>query len=185
MGLIFAIEWAGGWLSVGVPDRAALMEGLVDGAIAFGLFVLVALGEELMFRGYVQTNLREGIGLPLALALTSALFGVAHALNPNVTWMALINIALAGLALGYGFVVTGELWLPIAYHFGWNFFQGAVLSLPVSGVRYGGLLAVADQGKAPLITGAAFGPEGGIMGTLVLLTAFPVFWWWGRRGRTG
>ena len=140
----------------------------------------VALGEELVFRGYIQTNLQEGAGLPVALTLSSVLFGLFHALNPNVTRLGLLNIALAGVALGYGYAATKNLWLPIAYHLAWNFVQGPILGLPVSGMRYGGLLTVIDRGARPLITGGAFGPEGGILGTLVLLTTLPIFWWWGR-----
>lgn len=178
--VILGGEWAGGWLSVGLLDGAALVRGLATGLLAVAFFVLVAVGEELAFRGYLLVNLREGIGPALALALTSLLFGSFHALNPNFNLVALINITLAGLAMGYGWLVTGNLWLPMAYHFSWNFFQGPVFSLPVSGVRYGGLLAVTDRGTAPLVTGAAFGPEGGLVGTLALLSAFPVFWLWGR-----
>jgi membrane protease YdiL (CAAX protease family) len=179
--LVVAVEWAGGWLSVGLPDAMGSIRVLADASWGVALFLAVAVGEELIFRGYVQTNLREGAGLAVALALSSVLFGLFHALNPNVTWVGLLNIALAGVAMGYGYAVTGNLWLPIAYHFAWNYVQGPVLSLPVSGARYGGLLAAIDRGAAPLITGGAFGPEGGILGTLVLLSTFPVLWWWGRQ----
>ena len=178
--VIFGVGWMGGWLSVGLLDGAALVRGLGAGLLAALLFLLVALGEELVFRGYLLVNLCEGIGPVLALVLTSMLFGLFHSLNPNFSLLALVNITLAGATLGYGWLVSGNLWLPMAYHFSWNFFQGTVFSLPVSGVRYGGLLAVADRGTAPLVTGAAFGPEGGIVGTLALLLAFPVFWLWGR-----
>jgi membrane protease YdiL (CAAX protease family) len=180
MCFVIAVEWAGGWLSVGLPDGTGLIRGLADASLGVVLFIAVAVGEELIFRGYVQTNLHEGAGLAVALTLSSVLFGLFHALNPNVNRLGLFNIALAGVAMGYGYAVTGNLWLPIAYHFAWNFVQGPVLSLPVSGVRYGGLLAAIDRGAAPLITGGAFGPEGGLLGTLVLLSTFPVFWWWGR-----
>jgi membrane protease YdiL (CAAX protease family) len=183
MALILGLEWAGGWLTVACLDGAALIHGLAQAGIAMALFVLVAMGEELLFRGYLQVNLGEGIGSWPALVVTSALFGVFHALNPHFGWLPLLNIALAGLAMGYGRLVSGRLWLPMAYHLSWNFFQGPVLALPVSGMRYGGLLAVADRGAAPLLTGAAFGPEGGLIGTAVLLLAFPMFWWWGRRQR--
>jgi membrane protease YdiL (CAAX protease family) len=181
---ILGIEWAGGWLSVGLPSGEMLVRGLAEGLIAAGLFVLVAVGEELMFRGYLQENLREGIGLLPTVALASLLFGLFHSLNPNFGWMALLNIVLAGVSMSYGRVVTGNLWLPIAYHFSWNFFQGPILALPVSGGRFGGLLTVVDRGTAPLVTGAAFGPEGGLIGTLILLSSFPIFWLWRRwRGR--
>lgn len=180
---IFGLEWAGGWLSVELLAGPALARGLAAGGLAAVLFVLVAVGEELIFRGYLLTNLRDGSGPAVALLLSSVIFGLFHALNPNFNLLALLNIALAGAGLGYALLLTGNLWLPMAYHFSWNFFQGAVLALPVSGARYGGLLAVSDQGAAPLITGAAFGPEGGIIGTLALLSTFPLLWLWGRRRR--
>jgi membrane protease YdiL (CAAX protease family) len=191
MALILAVEWAAGWLAVGLPDTSTMIAGLEDVMLGLVLFVLVAVGEELAFRGYVQTNLREGTrpgvaGAVIALVLSSLIFGAFHALNPNLTWVALLNLVLAGMALGYGYLVTGNLWLPIAYHLSWNTVQGPILGLSVSGVRYGGLLALSDRGPASWITGAAFGPEGGVVGTLVLLTAFPVFWWWGqKRARLG
>jgi membrane protease YdiL (CAAX protease family) len=177
---VLGIEWAGGWVSVGVPDLAALIDGLQVGVGAAGLFLVGAVGEELMFRGYLQANLCEGMGSVPALVVTCLLFGVFHALNPHFSWVALLNVALAGLSLGYGRLVTGALWLPMAYHLSWNLTQGALLSLPVSGVRYGGLLEVTDLGIAPLLTGGAFGPEGGWISTWVLLSSFPVLWAWGR-----
>jgi membrane protease YdiL (CAAX protease family) len=185
MSIIFGIEWAGGWLSVGLLDGAAMVRGLAAGGVSAALFVLVALGEELTFRGYLLVNLRDGIGPVMALVISSLLFGFFHAMNPNFNPLALANIALAGLVFGYGWLVTGNLWLPMAYHFGWNLFQGPIFSLPVSGVHYGGLLAVLDRGTAPLVTGANFGPEGGIVSTLALLSAFPVLWAWGRWRRSG
>jgi membrane protease YdiL (CAAX protease family) len=184
MGVIFGVTWAGGWLSVGWLDGAALVRGLAQGVLAAALFALGALGEEVMFRGYLQVNLQEGSGPLLALLLSSLLFGIFHIMNPSFGWLPLVNIVLAGLAMGCARLATGNLWLPIAYHFAWNFFQGAVLALPVSGMRYGGLLAVTDVGTRPWLTGAAFGPEGGLVGTVALLTAFPVFWLWGRWRRS-
>ncbi len=181
--LILCIGWAGDWLAIGWLGGAALARGLANFILVGVLFVLVALSEEVMFRGYLMVNLREGLGAALALLLTSLLFGIFHILNPYLRLLSVINIALAGLLLGYSWLVTGNLWLPMAYHFSWNFFQGAVLALPVSGVRYGGLLAVVDRGTAPLVTGGAFGPEGGLVGTLALLLGWPVVWWWGRRRR--
>jgi membrane protease YdiL (CAAX protease family) len=180
---IFGIEWAGGWLTVDLLGPAAFARGLGKALIGAVLFVVVAVGEELMFRGYLQVNLTEGLGALPALALTSLLFGLFHALNPNFSWVALLNIALAGASFAYGRIVSGDLWLPIAYHFSWNFCQGSLLSLPVSGVRYGGLLTATDRGTMPLLTGAAFGPEGGLIGTLALLLSFPLFWLWSRRRR--
>lgn len=82
--------------------------------------------------------------------------------------------------MGYGRRVTDSLWLPITYHFVWNFSQGVIFGLPVSGVRYGPLLTVVDRSPAAWLTGASFGPEGGLIGTVALLSSFPVLWLWGR-----
>jgi membrane protease YdiL (CAAX protease family) len=177
--LIVAVAWAGGALSLALPGAASLAQGLAQGAMALILFAMVALGEELMFRGYLQVNGGEAVGAVPSLLLVSVGFGLFHALNPNFRWLALLNVTLAGLALGYGRRVTGNLWLPMAYHFGWNLFQGPVFGLPVSGVRYGGLLSVTDL-RAPLLTGGTFGPEGGLLATACLLLAFPVYYLWGR-----
>jgi membrane protease YdiL (CAAX protease family) len=179
---IFLLSWAAGWLDVSaLAPTSALLQGLANAVLGAVLFTLVAVGEELTFRGYVQVNLGEGLPPLPTLVLTALLFGLFHALNPNASWLGLVNIALAGLAIGYGRTVTGALWLPIGYHLGWNYVQGAILALPVSGVRYGGLLAVVDPGRVPWLTGGAFGPEGGLLGTLALLSCFPVYWWWGRQ----
>lgn len=183
IGIAFAITWAGGWLTVAPLEGPALAGALTDTVLAFALFFLVALGEELIYRGYVQVNLAEGMPVALALVVCSVIFGVSHGLNPNFTWLGLLNIVLAGLVLGYARLVSGNLWLPIAYHFAWNYVQGAVLALPVSGVRFGGLLVAIDSGTAPWLTGGAFGPEGGLIGTVILVTSFPVLWFWGRRHR--
>jgi membrane protease YdiL (CAAX protease family) len=220
---IVAVAWLVGWIKVTTlpyPINAVTVRYISQGLL---LFVLVAVGEELLFRGYVQTNLQEGaqkgarasrqaapagsvgdqpeqmaragaggaragagdakagVGLStVPLAVSSIVFGLFHALNSNLTWLAAFNLILAGVALGFGYWVTGRLWLPIAYHLSWNFVQGPILGLPVSGMRYGGLLIVADLGKAPTLTGHHFGPEGGLLGTAMLLGTVGVFWWWGR-----
>jgi hypothetical protein len=115
----------------------------------------------------------------VGLAVSSILFALFHALNPNLTPLAMLNLFLAGVALGVGYWATRSLWLPIAYHLSWNFVQGSILGLPVSGMRYGGLLLIADWGKAPLMTGHTFGPEGGLLATGMLVGAIGVFGWWG------
>ena len=118
----------------------------------------------------------------LALGVSAILFGLFHALNPNLTGLAMLNLILAGVALGLGYWATGSLWLPMAYHLSWNFVQGSILGLPVSGMRYGGLIISVDLGKAPLLTGHTFGPEGGLLATAMLLGTIGVFGWWGWKG---
>jgi membrane protease YdiL (CAAX protease family)/ADP-ribose pyrophosphatase YjhB (NUDIX family) len=183
MGGIFLVEWAGGWLTVSdkvwrfqAPGPALLML-----AGYFTLFILAGASEEIMFRGYILQNLREWPGTILAIVISSILFGLLHSLNPNFNLFAALNIALAGAAFCYAYLITGNLWLPLAFHFSWNFFQGPVFSFPVSGMISGGLLLtrVSQAGKA--ITGGAFGPEGGLTGLGAQLIGLLILWLWAKR----
>jgi hypothetical protein len=109
-------------------------------------------------------------------------FGVFHGLNPNLTWLALLNIFLAGVVLAAGYLVTRSLWLPMAFHFSWNFVQGPILDFPLSGLDTTGVLITRSGGNAWL-TGGAFGPEGGLFSTAVLCLALLLLWVWHRRAR--
>ena len=179
MAVIFVLQWVSGWARIsltGEPSDTALL-GLLAYVI---IFLAVAGSEELMFRGYLLQTLEEWPGVIPAVIVSSVLFGVFHGLNPNVNVLALAQLILAGLVFAYTYLVTRRLWLPIALHFAWNFFQGPVFGFPVSGVPSGGLFSVEPAGPT-LITGGAFGPEGGLSGLIGLgLIAFAVWRWKGR-----
>jgi membrane protease YdiL (CAAX protease family) len=162
MGVIFLVEWALGWLR---------LEGFAwqgnpgiwwDLVIAFVIFVMVGWYEELVFRGYILQNLAEGINIPLAILLSSVIFGLAHLGNPGASWTAVVGIFVAGYFLAYAYLRTRQLWLPIGLHIGWNFFEGPVFSFPVSGLDTVRLLETRVDGPV-LITGGAFGPEAGLI----------------------
>lgn len=173
MFLIFLIEYAAGWIKItGTFDSG--FDGISFGLGMLGallLFLAVGFYEELMSRGYHLKNMAEGFGfigsraaIIIALILSSAIFGLLHATNPNATPLATFNIFLAGIFLGLGYVLTGELAIPIGLHITWNFFQGNVFGFPVSGNIAGPSFIRIEQGGDPLITGGAFGPEAGLIG---------------------
>lgn len=168
MGLIFAIELAMGWLTF----EGFAWQSESGGSVAltalgmFALFILVGWNEELLFRGYRLQNLSDGLKPIWGVVISSAWFGVVHLLNPNATIIAAIGILLAGLFLAYPVLRTGQLWLSIGLHIGWNFFEGPVFGFPVSGLNLYKLTHITVQGP-DLFTGGAFGPEAG----LVLLPA--------------
>ena len=133
-------------------------------------------------RGYIFQNVEEWLGSAVALLITSFLFGLFHILNPNASLVAVLNVGLSGLAFGYAYLVTRRLWLPIAFHFAWNFFEGPVFGFPVSGLDMGGLLVTGMGPDGSVITGGAFGPEAGLTGVGATLVALALIWLWTKRG---
>jgi uncharacterized protein len=106
----------------------------------------------------------------LAWISSSVFFGVLHADNPSATYVSTLNIVLAGLMLGFGYVLSGELAIPIGLHITWNLFQGAVYGFPVSGFGpFGATFLATEQGGPKLWTGGSFGPEGGLLGPAAML----------------
>jgi membrane protease YdiL (CAAX protease family) len=176
MGLIYSTETAVGWLTFkgfAWEEEPVAMIGI--NVIAF-FFVLILVGwnEELLARGYQLQTIASGLNLTWGVILSSAIFGLLHLGNPNATWISAAGIFLAGLFLAYAYVRTGQLWLSIGLHIGWNFFEGVVFGFPVSGLDIYKLTLIQIQGP-PLWTGGAFGPEAGlivipalILGTLLI-----------------
>ena len=197
MTTVFLVQSGLGWVTV-----TGSFESLVPGApfrlavlVPATLFVCVGFYEELVFRGYQLRNAAEGLNssslgprgaVVLAWALSSAFFGYLHAANPSATILSTANVALAGLMLGCGYVLTGELAIPIGLHVTWNFFQGTVFGFPVSGLRIGGATFLSiEQGGPDLWTGGPFGPEGGLLApaAMALGIVLTALWVRLRRGR--
>jgi membrane protease YdiL (CAAX protease family) len=147
-------DW-GFWLSVSLP-------------LAIGL-VLAALGEELIFRGYPLRRLAEGIGALPAMLLIAAGFALAHLANPNVSKLALLNIFLAGVWLSFAFFSTGGMLFAWGAHFGWNAALAIAFDAPVSGHSFEVPMVEYTPGRHPWVDGGVFGPEGGIVTTIVLV----------------
>ena len=159
------------------------------------LFLCVGIYEELLFRGYELRNVAEGLNLSrvgprnavvLAWVLSSSFFGYLHANNPNANLLSTFNVALAGLMLGFGYVLTGELAIPIGLHITWNFFEGSVFGFPVSGLSpLGATFLSTDQGGPTLWTGGSFGPEAGLLGPASMILACLITALWVRLRRGG
>jgi len=177
---IFLAERGLGWVTVTATFQSEAPGQPFGLSILLSLagFLAVGLYEELWARGYQLRNLAEGLnwpavgsqgGLLLAWLLSSALFGLLHAGNPNASAASTGYLVVAGLFLGLGFILTGELAIPIGLHIAWNFFQGNVFGFPVSGTDAGARFIAVAQGGPDLWTGGAFGPEGGLVGLVAIL----------------
>jgi hypothetical protein len=139
--------------------------------------IFPAISEELIFRGVLFRWLEEFGGSWLALLLTSAFFGSAHLLNPNASPIAAIGIAFeAGVMLGAAYMLTRSLWLPMGIHAGWNFTQGEIYDIPVSGTDAHGLVKAQLSGP-PLLTGNGFGLEASLI-AMIIATAFGLWLLW-------
>jgi uncharacterized protein len=160
------------------------------GPLAWTTFelALVAVHEELLFRGYLLTNVAEGLGgtgarvrgLVLATVVTALGFVVAHVGNPHASVLGMVNIGLAGVWLALPYVLRGELGVSIGLHFGWNLAQ-SLLGMAVSGNELGGALVDRTLTSSDeLVTGGSFGAEGGVLGlgALILgtLVVGPLAW---------
>jgi membrane protease YdiL (CAAX protease family) len=143
------------------------------GAFAFVGVVLLfgAVGEEMLFHGYAFQLLIRSLGAFATILPASVLFGLAHLGNQNATSLGIFNTMVWGVLLGYAYVRTGALWLPIGLHFGWNF------TLPLFGVNLSGftmgVTGYALEWRAgELWSGGGYGPEGGVLTTALVAGLF-------------
>lgn len=153
------------------------------GALMF--FLLVAVTEEVMLRGFVLGRmLSEGMNRFVALLLSSALFSAMHLFNPNFAFLPFVNILLAGCLLGASFLYTRNLCFPIVLHWFWNWLQGPVLGYEVSGTDCGQTLLTLRLKGSDLLTGGSFGFEGSLLCTVLLVVGtLAIVGYYERRGR--
>lgn len=138
--------------------------------ISFVFFLLVAITEEFALRGFVlERMLQGGVNKFWALFLSAALFSLIHIGNPNFDFLSFINILLAGILLGSSYIYTRNLCFPIALHWFWNWIQGPVLGYEVSGNKFCDGLLTLHLPEANLINGGAFGFEGSILCTVLMI----------------
>lgn len=143
----------------------------------FGLisFVIVGISEELLSRGYC-INALNVMGKPwMSVIISSVIFSLLHLLNPNLRVFGLLNIALVGILFGYMYLKTNNLWMPIGYHITWNYFQGDIFGLPVSGLNQKGVYNISTY-TDNLLTGGNFGPEAGILATIIIIMGILLIW---------
>ncbi|HEX8842953.1 MAG TPA: type II CAAX endopeptidase family protein [Sphingomicrobium sp.] len=154
-------------------------EGNLNGlpAALIGAAIFPAINEELVFRGILFRWIEEFAGSWMALLLTSAFFGAAHLLNPHASPIAAVGIAFeAGVMLGAAYMLTRSLWLPMGLHAAWNFTQGEIYDIPVSGTPANGVVEAQLNGD-PLLTGNGFGLEASLI-AIVIATVFGLWLLW-------
>jgi membrane protease YdiL (CAAX protease family) len=160
-------------------DWGRRLEGAVIAAV---LILFQASGEELFFRGWLQPVLGARWGAWVGLAVTSVLFGGAHAVTGPISVLALVNDILAGAVFGLLALRSGGLWAPILAHWGWNWTEQAVVGLtPNPGVDPLGSLWDLDLVGPGMLSGGADEMNGSIAATVVLVTAMVLVALWRAR----
>ncbi len=140
----------------------------------FMMFLAVAVGEEMIFRGVIFRWIDERWNTWVALLISAILFGWMHISNDNATWWSSLAIAVeAGLLLGAAYKWSGSLWVPIGIHWAWNYTQGNIFGLAVSGSDAGETMLTTIVNGPDIITGGAFGPEASII-SVILGTFFTI-----------
>jgi len=184
-GVEFGAQGALRELGSGLVIGTALFSATVGVLAALGLYTVqgwrspavliaplaVSVGagviEELLFRGVIFRIIEASLGTWIALVISAALFGLVHLGNPNATWLAAAAISLeAGIMLAAAYVLTRRLWLPIGIHAAWNFTQGGIFSVAVSGGKTDGLLVATLSGPSWL-SGGEFGAEASVVAMLL------------------
>ena len=161
---------AGAYAVVGTRGAAVLLPVLA-------ISIVSGVTEEIMMRALFFRLIESWLGSWIALIASAALFGALHLANPNASLLAGSAIALeAGIMLAAIYMVTRRLWAAIGLHAAWNFTQGGVYGIAISGMQANGLLVPRITGP-DWLTGGAFGAEASLPAVLVC-TAFGVALLW-------
>ena len=133
-------------------------------------WIIQGATEEIVTRGWLLNVLSSKYNIGFGLLISSTLFGLMHLTNPNVNYIAVINIIFVGLFYGLYVIKTNDLWSVCGMHSAWNFAQGNIFGFEVSGLDISvGTLIDLNLVENDFITGGVFGPEASIVATFVLL----------------
>ena len=148
----------------------------------FPFWLLQGGTEEVATRGWLLTRIAARTNLPLAIVISSSLFGILHMGNEGVTFLSVLNIILDGVLAALLFIYTDSIWLVVAQHGTWNYVQGNLLGFQVSGTGADASIFSFTMGSGPdWLTGGEFGAEGSIITTLVLLLSVVIVYFLGER----
>ncbi len=168
VGTVTLMELAAGSIHF-QSSGTSVASALVSLPVITGVMVIAVTWEELAFRGYPFQRLVEGTNPVIAVSISSLIFGGLHVANPNATLLSTLNTMLAGVLLSIAYLKTRALWLPLGFHFSWNWTL-AFVGLPVSGMEVVKMPWQAVPSPDHIwLHGGGYGPEGGLAATVVLM----------------
>lgn len=135
---------------------------------SFTLFFLVAVSEEIFFRGILFRMINRRWNIWAALVISALIFGGLHIFNDNATLWSSIAIAIeAGSLLGAAYAYSKNIWLPIGIHWIWNYTQGNILGFPVSGEDNVTSIITPEISGPQWLTGGSFGAETSVISAVI------------------
>ena len=132
-------------------------------------WIIQGATEEIMIRGWLLPVIGTRHNIVLGIIISSTIFGVLHLANPNVSLLSFINLVLFGLFAALYVIWEGSLWGICGLHSAWNWAQGNIYGFEVSGTNAaGGVILNLKTVGSNSVTGGYFGPEGGVVISLIL-----------------
>lgn len=132
-------------------------------------WILQGTTEEVVARTWLLPQLASRTNLKLAVVVSSLFFTLLHAGNSGLTPLSLVNIFLFGVAMSLYLLKTDTIWGIGGIHGAWNFAQGNLFGVLVSGQSSGtSIMKFTPQGNQDWLSGGSFGIEGSIMSSIIL-----------------
>ena len=178
-------------LSFGKSGLTDLAYGLFLGAASITVVFLILLltGQIVVEKSVLEPNfiavflgnlllmIFVGVGrrchVSIVLIVPNVIFALLHISNNGIGVIPLVNLFLIGVLFSLMFLRRGNIWMPIGYHITWNFFQGSIFGMPVSGVSLDGLLT-SRVVEGNVLNGGGFGPEGGLIVTALIIVSIAI-----------
>lgn len=140
-------------------------------------FMVQGMAEEVICRGLLMVSMSRRYSIPVAIMTNSLAFAALHLGNSGVSVLALINLVLFGVVASVYFIKRGDIWGVAAIHTIWNFVQGNFYGIRVSGMALeNSVFHTTMMEEGSLINGGAFGLEGGLAVSVVLVVCLVIFW---------
>jgi membrane protease YdiL (CAAX protease family) len=153
--------------SLTVTSAASVSWGMI--ALFFVGFLIQGSAEEVLIRGYLLPALANGHSLRGAILISSLVFALLHGANAGLSLLALLNLFLFGVFAALYLLRRGSIWGIAGVHAAWNFAQGNLFGVEVSGMRVQESVLVAERAPVgEILNGGVFGLEGGLAVTFVL-----------------
>lgn len=139
-------------------------------------YLLQGMSEEVLVRGYFMISLGRENSIGWAVIMSSLMFAMLHIFNAGLSVLAFVNLALYGLLMALYMLKHGSIWGVCAIHSAWNFVQGNVFGIQVSGMPLTESVFATELTGSHWITGGDFGLEGGLAVTVVLIAGLALVW---------